>query len=64
MARPWAARLSFFIALATLVAFALLGLHILADGPYEMRTVIAMSIRSTLWVLVSIVAYRAILRNR
>ena len=63
MFRPWSARLSLYITLATLVVFALLGLYILMDRPYEIRTVIAMSIRSAVWILISIIACRIIIKR-
>ena len=58
MQKHWAALLSILIAGATLVIFALFGLHILNDGAYETRTVAAMSLRSVVWVLIAMFAYR------
>lgn len=55
----WAARLAALIALATLVVFAALGIHIWADGAYEMRTVGAMVLRSVVWIGIAIVGFRA-----
>lgn len=41
------------IAFTTIIVFIFFGLHIHNNGAYEMRTVIAMTIRSTLWVFIS-----------
>ena len=56
----WAIRLSAFIAVSTIIVFILLGLHILNNNPYEMRTVIAMSLRTVIWTLISIFSYKII----
>ncbi len=56
--RRWAARLSVLIAAATVLVFAALGLHILAGGAYEMRTVVAMTARTAVWIAIAIVALR------
>jgi len=55
--RQWAVKLSFLIVLATLIVYVLLGLHILSGGLYETRTVIAMSLRSVIWVFIAAFAY-------
>lgn len=55
--KKWTAKLTFIIAAATLLVFAAFGIHILMDGSYEMRTVIAMSLRSAIWVTFSFAAY-------
>ncbi|NNG05675.1 MAG: hypothetical protein HKM95_16455 [Inquilinus sp.] len=62
--RRWAAWLAYGIAAATLAAFAALGVHIVGGGGYEARTVAAMALRSTVWVAVSLVAYRFVRRPR
>ena len=63
MKKRWAAGLSIVIAATTLVVFALFGLHILDEGMYEVRTVVAMSVRTVVWALISIFAYRNIIRQ-
>ncbi len=63
MQRHWAAWLSIIIVVATIVVFALFGLHILNDGLYEARTVVAMSLRTVIWVLIAMFAYRKIIRQ-
>ena len=63
MKKRWAAGLSIVIAATTLVVFALFGLHILNEGMYEVRTIVAMSVRTVVWALISIFAYRNIIRQ-
>jgi hypothetical protein len=50
--------------MATVVVFAALGVHILNDGAYEMRTVVAMSARSTIWIIIALVAFFLARRGR
>jgi len=59
--KKWAAWLSIFIAVSTLVVFAILGVHIYLGGLFEQRTIGAMTLRSSLWSIISIVAYRNLL---
>tara|TARA_R110000782_G_scaffold13611_2_gene40059 strand:- start:1691 stop:2125 length:435 start_codon:yes stop_codon:yes gene_type:complete len=59
----WAARLAFAITAATLFVFAAFGWHVLSGGEYEMRTVVAMTLRSTIWLIISAIAWRALYRN-
>jgi len=54
----WAVWLAGSIAVATLLVFAALGMHIAQDGAYEMRTVAAMTLRSVVWV--ALAAYAAL----
>ncbi|RLA13182.1 MAG: hypothetical protein DRQ59_05935 [Gammaproteobacteria bacterium] len=63
MQKHWAVWISILIAVATIVVFALLGLHIFSDGLYEVRTVIAMSLRTAVWTLIATFAYRLIIRR-
>ncbi|MEO8506895.1 MAG: hypothetical protein ABI593_04625 [Betaproteobacteria bacterium] len=55
----WAVWLSFLIAGATATTFAAFGAHALAGGAYELRTVIAMTLRTLVWIAIAWVAYRA-----
>lgn len=48
--RKWAAQLSVVIAVLTLLVFLVFGLHILAGGLYEPRTVAATTLRSAVWL--------------
>ena len=55
--KKWTAKLTFTIAAATLLVFSAFGIHILMGESYEMRTVIAMTLRSTIWVIFSFAAF-------
>ena len=61
--RPWSAWLSLLLATATLIVFAAFGLHIFNGGEYEMRTVIAMSLRSFVWIVITVFAWQRFLRH-
>ncbi len=61
--QPWAVYLSGAIAVATAIMFAGLGVHIYSGGAYETRTVIAMSLRTLVWLVITGVAFR-IVRHR
>ncbi|WP_334150742.1 hypothetical protein [Hyphomicrobium sp.] len=59
MARKrWAVWLSIVIATATVLVFAAFGVHVWSGGAYELRTVGAMSLRSSVWVGIAAVASR------
>lgn len=60
--RRWAAGLAFGIAAATLAVFIAFGTHIALGGGYETRTIVAMSLRSAVWIAIAAVAYRFLLR--
>lgn len=55
--RRWAPPLAAVIALATLLVFAFMAIFIFTGGEYELRTVIAMLIRSTVWLGIAGLAY-------
>jgi hypothetical protein len=61
--KHWAVWISIFIVVATLVVFAILGIHILKGGMYEVRTLAAMSLRTVVWALIAMFAYRKIIRQ-
>lgn len=63
MQKHWAAWISIFIVTATIAVFALFGLHILNEGMYEVRTLAAMSLRTVVWALIAMFAYRKIIRQ-
>jgi len=63
MRKHWAVWVSIFIAVATLVIFALLGIYILNGESYEVRTIAAMSIRTILWALIAMFAYQKIIHQ-
>ncbi|HEY6095051.1 MAG TPA: hypothetical protein VIU93_08900 [Gallionellaceae bacterium] len=55
----WAIWLAVAIAAATALTFAAFGAHIASGGAYEQRTVIAMSLRTLVWVAIAFLAMRA-----
>jgi peptidoglycan/LPS O-acetylase OafA/YrhL len=61
--RRWGGWTAIGIAAATLLVFALLGLHIAEGGSYENRTLAAMTLRSAVWIIISIYAYWTLLRQ-
>lgn len=61
--RRWAAMLALAIAGATLLVFAAFGVHVGSGGPYEMRTVGAMTLRSLVWIAIGWLAWRRIARR-
>jgi hypothetical protein len=58
-----ATSLSLFITITTLIVFSLFGLHIIDGGEYEMRTIIAMSLRSAIWVIISVYSWQYFLHT-
>lgn len=56
--RSWGVGLAVALAVATLVVFAIFGIHVATGGAYEMRTVAAMTLRSAFWVTLALVAMR------
>lgn len=61
--RPWAARLALGIVVATVIVFAAFGLHVLNGGAYENRTLVAMSLRSIIWIAIAATSYLALIKN-
>ncbi|MCY0096765.1 hypothetical protein [Hoeflea ulvae] len=59
----WALWLSLAIVIATVLVFAAFALHVQRGGPYEMRTVGAMVLRTGVWLIISVLAWGA-LRHR
>jgi len=57
--RRWTAPLAIGIAIATAAAFAAFGVHAAGGGAYEMRTVWAMVLRTSLWAVMAFSACRA-----
>ena len=50
--------LAVVIAVATALVFAAFGAHVLSGGLYEKRTVIAMSLRTGIWITIAAIAWR------
>lgn len=59
----WAMWLAVAIALATAITFAAFGLHVASGGAYELRTVIAMSMRMLVWAAIAAIAWRRLPRT-
>ena len=57
--RRWAAPLSAVIAVTTIAVFVAFGIHVLAGGAFEARTVGAMAVRSLVWIAIAVAACRA-----
>jgi len=57
MRKTWAIWLSIFIAASAVLIFLLFGIHVLNGGAYETRTVIAMTLRTTIWASIAVFAY-------
>ena len=55
--RPWSIWLCALIAGSTVAVFAALGLHIFSGGAYETRTVLAMILRSAVWIMIAAFAW-------
>lgn len=47
------------IAVATSIVFILFGFHIFNGGPFEMRTVAAMAVRSSFWIFIAVAVLRS-----
>ena len=54
----WAAGLALGIALVTALVFAAFGVHVLNGGAYEARTMAAMALRTTVWLVIGVLAWR------
>ena len=59
----WAVWLAAGIAVAIVLVFAAFGMHISSGGAYEQRTVIAMSLRTLVWVVIASLAARTLRRR-
>lgn len=59
----WAVWLAAAIALATAITFAGFGVHAASGGAYEQRTVIAMSLRTLVWVAIAAIGWRELART-
>ncbi len=56
--RRWAAWLAIGIVAATAVVFATFGVHVLTGGAYEARTAGAMALRTLVWAVIAVLAWR------
>lgn len=58
MHQRWAVRLAIVIASTTALVYMAFGLHIYSGGAYELRTIVAMSLRTLVWTIIAIIAAR------
>ena len=54
----WAAGLALGIAVATALVFAAFGVYVMNGGAYETRTVAAMALRTTVWLVIGALTWR------
>lgn len=54
----WGRTLAVLIFVATLLVLLAFGVHVLRDGVFEMRTVYAMLLRTSVWAVIAAVALR------
>jgi uncharacterized membrane protein (DUF2068 family) len=63
MQQRWAVWLTVAIVAAIAIVFAAFGIHIYTGGAFEQRTVIAMNMRTLIWIAISFMAVRSLRRN-
>ena len=61
--RPWATKLALVIATLTVLVFIAFGVHIASGGGYETRTLIAMTMRSGIWITIAFFAHKLLIRQ-
>jgi hypothetical protein len=61
--KAWGAWVSASLAVGTLLTFAFFLNHVVSGGAYETRTLAALSLRSTVWIVATVTAWRLILRH-
>jgi len=54
----WARWVAVAIAVGAAGTYLAFGLHVLQGGPYEMRTVVAMAVRTGMWMGIAVFAFR------
>jgi len=59
LGRRWSARLALGLAVLTVAVFGAFGLYIASGGPFEVRSVWAMTARSLVWTGIAVLAYWA-----
>jgi len=63
LCQRWAVWLASAVAAATFFAFAALGEYVDSGAAYEQRTVVAMSLRTLVWVMIAAIAWRGVVRR-
>ncbi len=58
MQTRWAVWLALAIATTTAFTFVVFGVHVYSGGAFEQRTVMAMSLRTFVWTVIAIIAWR------
>ncbi len=58
--KRWAAQLAVLIAAASALVLAALAIHVATGGAFEMRTVGAMILRTGVWIVIAVLACRAL----
>ncbi len=56
--KSWATAAAISIAVLTLLTFGAFGIHVSGGGEFELRTVIAMSLRTVVWVVIAVICWR------
>lgn len=56
--RRWASRLALAIFVATALVFAAFGAHVYLGGSFEVRTAYAMALRTAIWGVITLFAWR------
>ena len=64
MQRRWAAWLALVVAVTTAIVFAAFGVHVLSGGGYELRTVIAMSLRTLVWAAIAWIGWGRLMADQ
>ncbi len=62
--RPWSTWLSLLLATSTIAMLFFLGIHGFNGGHYEMRTVMAMILRSGIWLIIFIYSWNHFFRHQ
>jgi membrane-bound acyltransferase YfiQ involved in biofilm formation len=61
--RHWSAQLALAIAAGTVLVFVAFGIHVVLGGAFEARTAWAMTLRSVVWILIALLAFKAAKRD-
>lgn len=56
--RPWSVAVARALAVTTLLVFVAFGVHVARGGAFELRTVVAMTLRSLFWIVQALVLAR------
>lgn len=62
--RRWGVALALALAVVTALVFAAFGSYVARGGAYEMRTVGAMTLRTTLWATIALLAWLTLRRQK